>query len=222
MNETDGTLAVCARARDKAELLFDVLSTYKAQFETGISEFDLITQLKKPPYPIFNEQALGSSVALFTTHFVLFHALYKLRQTWRNMQVGELHIHTTRIVLKPLESSGNAVLQGSQNMLDESDALAHYYLNWDNLKNTSESDIDVLLNSFWQRMLGQPTGEAKDMIMHYHRILELPGDDGVTSSVLKSHYRRRLLKVHPDKGGSQQAAQEVIHAYHQLLIYYQF
>ena len=225
MKKVDTTLtAQSARsgAREKAELLLDVLSTFKNNFETGISEFELISQLKKPPYQVFNERALDNSVALFTTHFVLFHALYRLREQWRNSQVGELDIHTTNIVLKPLTTAVNHSEQGCCQALDERDALALYYLNWDNLKNTGEADIDALLNSFWERMFAKPPGETKDVISRCHRILNLPPNEDVSFSILKAHYRRRLLKVHPDKGGSQKAAQEVINAYQQLLIYYDF
>ena len=216
------TQSVPSCAKEKAELLLDVLSTYKNKFETGISEFELISQLKKPPYQIFNERALNDSMALFTTHFVLFHALYRLREQWRNLQVGELDIHTTNIVLRPQMTVASQSEHGCFQVLDEHDALALYYLNWDNLKNTGEADIDALLNSFWERMLDAPQGETKDVISRCHRILNLSPNEHVSYSILKANYRRRLSKVHPDKGGSQKEAQEVIMAYQKLLIYYGF
>ena len=45
----------------KVEVLLDILSTKKAEFEEGMTEYALISQLKSPPYQLFNDNALRDS-----------------------------------------------------------------------------------------------------------------------------------------------------------------
>lgn len=205
----------------KVELLLDILSTQKAEFEEGMTEYALISQLKSPPYQLFNENALRDSLALFNTHFILFHALYLLRNLWRDTSVGELDIHTTCIVLRPLKASSQCDCGTNATTLDKSDPLADYYLNWQNLVSTGEADVEVLLNGFWQRMMGaEPAFDSKESIVQCHALLNLDGSVPITLPTLKRHYKKQLATVHPDKGGSHEAAQNVISAYQTLLRYY--
>jgi len=205
----------------KVELLLDILSTKKAEFEEGMTEYALISQLKSPPYQLFNDNALRDSLALFNTHFVLFHALYLLRNLWRDALVGELDIHTTRIVLLPLKASTQSDGERNATTLGKSDSLADYYLNWQNLTSTGEADVEALLNGFWQRMMGaDPVIDSKERIEQCHTLLNLDESVPITLAMLKRHYRKQLATVHPDKGGSHEAAQNVISAYQTLLRYY--
>lgn len=205
----------------KVELLLDILSTQKAEFEEGMTEYALISQLKSPPYQLFNENALRDSLALFNTHFILFHALYLLRNLWRDTSVGELDIHTTRIVLRPLKTSSQCDCGTNATTLDKSDPLADYYLNWQNLVSTGEADVEALLNGFWQRMMGaEPAFDSKESIVQCHALLNLDESVPITLPTLKRHYKKQLATVHPDKGGSHEAAQNVISAYQTLLRYY--
>ncbi|MDY6883511.1 MAG: DNA-J related domain-containing protein, partial [Pseudomonadota bacterium] len=89
----------------QAELLVDLLSTFKPFFIKGISEYALIELLKKAPYQFFDEDALRDPLILFKTHFVLFHALYQLKRDWRERNEGELDIHALNISLKPIDKS---------------------------------------------------------------------------------------------------------------------
>lgn len=205
----------------KVEVLLDILSTKKAEFEEGMTEYALISQLKSPPYQLFNDNALRDPLALFNTHFILFHALYLLRNLWRDALVGELDIHTTRIVLLPLKSSAQSNGESNATTLGKSDSFADYYLNWQNLTSTGEADVEALLNSFWQRMTGaDPVFDSKESIEQCHTLLNLDESVSITLAILKRHYRKQLATVHPDKGGSHEAAQNVISAYQTLLRYY--
>ncbi|MDO6566610.1 DNA-J related domain-containing protein [Alteromonas sp. 1_MG-2023] len=213
--------SLSATNSQKVELLLDILSTKKVLFEEGISEYALISQLKSPPYQLFNENALREPLALFNTHFILFHTLYLLRNLWREASVGELDIHTTRIVLLPLKGVIKGKSGGNFNTLESSEPLAAYYLNWSNLASTNEDEVESLLSSFWQKMTGAITQiESKEALASYHAILNL--DDGmpVPLATLKRHYRKQLSTVHPDKGGSHEQAQQVILAYQSLVAYY--
>ena len=82
-----------------ADLLVDILSTMTDLFRQGVSEYQLISKLKNPPYSVFDDEALRDPLVLFKTHFVLFHALYCLRNQWRMSGIGELDIHALNIQL---------------------------------------------------------------------------------------------------------------------------
>jgi hypothetical protein len=94
-------------------------------------------------------------------------------------------------------------------------------LDWGNFEKADRKSVDALLNAFWHRMASgnAHTFEQED-IADAHALLGLPQDEHVSLSVLKRVYKKALQLVHPDKGGTQQEAQDVIHAYQLLLGYY--
>lgn len=204
-------------------LLEDSLLLLKPTLALGISEFDLIALLKRPPYSLFDEDALRDPLMLFQTHFLVFHALYKLQKKWREDGEGRLDIHTTKILLRANIQPQNIQPQNkgdsqAQTHLAGLDPLASYYLNLDNLKGTSEADVAALLDDFWRQMAGQKqvalNTNARD---EAYDVLKLDKQDILTLNSLKAHYRKALLRVHPDRGGHVEDAQEVIQAYRVLL-----
>ena len=204
-------------------LLEDSLLLLKPTLTLGISEFDLIALLKCPPYSLFDEDALRDPLMLFQTHFLVFHALYKLQIKWRESGEGRLDIHTTKILLRDDIQPQNIPLQNkdatqAQTHLAGLDPLASYYLNLDNLKGTSEADVAALLDDFWRQMAGQKLGvpNTKDRDKACD-VLKLDKQDILTLNSLKAHYRKALLKVLPDRGGNVEEAQQVIQAYRVLL-----
>ena len=204
-------------------LLEDSLLLLKPTLTLGISEFDLIALLKRPPYSLFDEDALRDPLMMFQTHFLVFHALYKLQIKWRESGEGRLDIHTTKILLRDDIQPQNIPPQNkdatqAQTHLAGLDPLASYYLNLDNLKGTSEADVAALLDDFWRQMAGQKLGvpNTKDRDKACD-VLKLDKQDILTLNSLKAHYRKALLKVHPDRGGNVEEAQQVIQAYRVLL-----
>ena len=204
-------------------LLEDSLLLLKPTLTLGISEFDLIALLKRPPYSLFDEDALRDPLMLFQTHFLVFHALYKLQIKWRESGEGRLDIHTTKILLRGDIQPQNIPPQNkdatqAQTHLAGLDPLASYYLNLDNLNGTSEADVAALLDDFWRQMAGQKLGvpNTKDRDKACD-VLKLDKQDILTLNSLKAHYRKALLKVHPDRGGNVEEAQQVIQAYRVLL-----
>ena len=204
-------------------LLEDSLLLLKPTLTLGISEFDLIALLKRPPYSLFDEDALRDPLMLFQTHFLVFHALYKLQIKWRESGEGRLDIHTTKILLRDDIQPQNIPLQNkdatqAQTHLAGLDPLASYYLNLDNLKGTSEADVAALLDDFWRQMAGQKLGVPNTKVRDKAcDVLKLDKQDILTLNSLKAHYRKALLKVHPDRGGNVEEAQQVIQAYRVLL-----
>lgn len=223
----------------QAELLVDTLSTQKPLFQRGVSEYELIELLKKAPYHFFDDASLREPLMLFKTHFIVFHALYQLKRSWIEQSEGVLDIHTLNIKLnqESAHSDHNSAhseknsthgdnykdkeSQDKVGAITEADALAEYYLDWGNFEKADRKSVDALLNAFWHRMASgnAHTFEQED-IADAHALLGLPQDEHVSLSVLKRVYKKALQLVHPDKGGTQQEAQDVIHAYQLLLGYY--
>lgn len=223
----------------QAELLVDTLSTQKPLFQRGVSEYELIEILKKAPYHFFDDASLREPLMLFKTHFIVFHALYQLKHSWIEQGEGVLDIHTLNIKLnqESAHSDNNSAhsdknsthgdnykdkeSQDKVGAITEADALAEYYLDWGNFEKADRKSVDALLNAFWHRMASgnAHTFEQED-IADAHALLGLPQDEHVSLSVLKRVYKKALQLVHPDKGGTQQEAQDVIHAYQLLLGYY--
>ena len=221
----------------QAELLVDTLSTQKPLFQRGVSEYELIEILKKAPYHFFDDASLREPLMLFKTHFIVFHALYQLKRRWIEQGEGVLDIHTLNIKLnqESAHSDKNSThsdhnsahgdndkeSQDKVGAITEADTLAEYYLDWGNFEKADRESVDALLNAFWQRMASgnAHTFEQED-IADAHALLGLPQDEHVSLSVLKRVYKKALQLVHPDKGGTQQEAQDVIHAYQLLLGYY--
>ncbi len=186
-----------------ADMLVDALSTMRDTFEKGTSEFALITTLKQPPFLFFDDDALRDPLMLFRTHFVLFHALYRLKVLWRESGVGELTIHTLNIKLLSRQATTSDTLHAS-NELREHDALAAYYLSWSNFQQTDAQDVEGLLNDFWEKMVkGEILFLTDDEVKDAHNTLEITPDEHahISLTTLKKCYKKALLKVHPDKGG---------------------
>lgn len=235
-----------------ADLLVDILSTMTDLFRQGVSEYQLISKLKNPPYSVFDDEALRDPLVLFKTHFVLFHALYCLRNQWRMSGIGELDIHALNIQLSAPTSSCDSAYESSQksskkssqdssdnsdepenHAVDAHDALASYYLNWSNFEETDKESVEALLDSFWTQM-GHAQFETytDHEIDDAHQVLGisytayLPMKEeascDVTLADVKKHYRKKLQQQHPDKGGSVEGAQRVISAYQLLVKFYSF
>jgi len=188
-------------------LLQDILGTFKTQFIEGISEFEIISLLKKPPYTLFDDNALRDPLMLFQTHFVLFHSLYHLRNEWRAQNVGELSIGATLIKLQPTLSF-DAALQAT-------DPLADYYLDWSNFNATDEAGVEELLNRFWQTMAGGEMQHhvSQEALNEARLCLQIDSLEGVSLIQLKQQYRKLQHLNHPDKGGTVEESQRVLQAY---------
>jgi hypothetical protein len=202
------------------QLLNEVLVSFKPQFAEGISEFELINLLKEAPYQLFNADALSDSLVLFQTHFILFHALYKLRAHWRAELQGELDICATQIRLLP--NVERPIPEDATN-LQEAEPLAEYYLNWQNLSDTKHADVEDLLSQFWLKMAGfdDQFSMSDQEVADACYTLEIGNRESLDLRLLKQQYRKLQHRYHPDKGGDVAQSQAVLHAYtalHKLLI----
>ena len=110
----------------------------------GLGEYQLIQQLKARQCVHIPNLPLTDKLVLFRTHFLLFNALYRLRERLWATQSGYLQISALNIQLLPYQP-GSAELS-------EHDPLRDYYLDLSQLNDTDEQDVAKLLLSFWTRM----------------------------------------------------------------------
>ena len=174
----------------------------------GLSEYELFNQLTSPPYQLFSAEALRDPLSLFQSHFILFNALYQVQGTWLENKTGILQIHCSCIRLNPWEAGKNGLL--------EQDKLRAYYLDWTNLSDTDQLQVEALLDSFWLAFAGMPS-QAKNNNMPLQQaldLLELP--PSYTPKQLKLQYRKMLHQYHPDKGGNNSHTIQLHNAYQQL------
>ncbi|WP_052154982.1 DNA-J related domain-containing protein [Aliiglaciecola lipolytica] len=171
-----------------------------------ISEYRLITKLQKPPYSLFDSEALREPLAMFRCHFVLFHHLYQLQNSWIKQGKGKLTIHTTKIVLTPLKPS--------QHVIELPDPLRDYYLDWQNFDKTNTQDVEDLLDSFWQKMASDPQITSPQDKQSALSILELT--EPFELKTLKQAYRAKQHQHHPDKGGDAGKSKQLQWAYYVL------
>ena len=141
---------------------------------------------------------------LFKRNFLIMNALYQLQIQLHPQQllVSGLHIEL-------LEVSDEHTIIKKNNLSD-------YYLNWENY-DTTESEIDELLTTFWQQFKpvnttpGISAEDYKEMTEEW----ALPND--FTIKHLQKRWRQLAIKNHPDKpGGNEVSFKKIKLQYEQL------
>ena len=72
-------------------------AVYQLLLQSPCSEFELIKALQLPPYEILDKQALQQDITMFQAHFVVYNALYRLRNEGLDKREFILDIIPTRI-----------------------------------------------------------------------------------------------------------------------------
>ena len=159
------------------------------QHPDGISEYQLLKQLRDEEYALFPRLELDDHLGLFQSHFLLFHSLYRLRDRLHREQRGLLRISALLIELCDYEAGDAA--------LCEVDPLRDYYLDLANLDETGEDEVVALLADFWRRLqLGESEPERVAAAL---AVLELEAAESFVQ--VKQQYRRLVMRHHPDRGG---------------------
>ncbi|MDT8386321.1 MAG: DNA-J related domain-containing protein [Thiogranum sp.] len=174
------------------EEFFEVLSGILVQHPEGIGEHALLRLLCDEYFPFLGDSPWQPHV-LFCAHFLLFHGLYQLRD--RVWLAGQADIEISAIKIRWLPYCGQSAALGRP------DALRDYYLDLSNLENTSERDVDDLLDSFWSRFLSQD--ERAEALQ------TLGLKDPVDAATIKKTYRRLAMQHHPDRGGDTERLQAI-------------
>jgi hypothetical protein len=163
----------------------DALAHLLRAHPQGLGEHQLLHRLQDAGYLPFLGASPWQPHALFCAHFLLFHALYRLRdQAW---QARRAHLEISPLTIRWRPYAG-----GSQD-LALPDSLRDYYLDLSNLVHTSARDVDELLAAFWVRF------ERRDQRAEALAALGL--SDPVDDATIKRTYRELAMRHHPDRGG---------------------
>ncbi|MET1078061.1 MAG: DNA-J related domain-containing protein [Pseudomonas sp.] len=191
-------------ASDLAQQLLDLLRAAP----DGCSEYGLIQRLRARQSPHVPQQPLTDKLVLFRTHFLLFNALYQLRDRLWQSGSGHLAISPLCIQLLPYQPESAALTQH--------DPLRSYYLDLSQLQDTGEREVEQLLASFWQRLRG---GDEKQAAL---QLFELDAaSPSLDLATVKYRYRQLVSQHHPDRGGSHERLQSINLAMEILERYYQ-
>jgi hypothetical protein len=163
----------------------------------GLSEYDLIRELRDrgvPPFaPVGGEEpgAGGDAgLALFRSHFFLFHVLYLMRCELRRISNLDIHIFCLDIRLIPWR-------QPETDLPALPDPLEEYYLDWSNYE---EADADTV-----RELLAEAEGRIRAWINREEHLRVLGLSDPVDDREILERYRRLSRIHHPDAGGSAEA-----------------
>lgn len=174
------------------------------QTPAGLSEHQIIRQLKDGHCSHIPQLPLSDKLVLFRIHFMLFNALYRLRDRLWAERAAHLEIGPLQVRLLPY--------QDGQQALTGHDPLRAYYLDEARLRDTSEEDVAYLLQSFWTRMHDSEEQQAA---------LELFGLEARTDfPAIRLRYRQLVSQHHPDRGGSTSRLQSINKAMEILERYY--
>ncbi|WP_417775660.1 DNA-J related domain-containing protein [Stutzerimonas xanthomarina] len=199
---------------DLAEQIFVLLR----EQPDGCSEYELIQQLKARHSTHIPNLPLLDKLVLFRTHFLVFNALYRLRdQLWGGTS------HTVQI--SPLCVQLQPYVPGLSGIV-ENDPLRDYYLDLTNLRDTDEAEVERLLASFWSRMRGDHQGDRNEICDPEQKraaleLFELDQEAAALSlHTIKRRYRQLVSIHHPDRGGSTTRLQSINLAMEILQRYY--
>ena len=171
---------------------------------SGLSEHELIKRLQQQA-ECFSGTAQGGDLALFQKHFLVMNALYQLQD--KLLEEGLLLL-IDPLLIRFVESGEGTDRHAAEIARDE--PLRRYYLEWDNLHRTSESDVADLLQGFWERYYAVDR-QAEALIL-----LGLAGCEAPSWSTIQRRYRQMIALHHPDKGGDQERFIEIREAYELL------
>ena len=183
------------------ESLTDCIYALLQMQDEALSEFELMRLVDGPLRELGLPDTRGDAHALFQWHFVLYHALYRLRdELWIKRQ-GHLEIGPLAIRLHPYQAGADA--------LTSPDPLRAYYLDLDQLAETRPADVDAMLTGFYERMLrNERRSEA---------LAALGLADPVDEAVIRRRYRELAMQHHPDRGGSTEHLQTINQALRVLI-----
>lgn len=170
----------------KNHLIPEILSLLH-QHPGGISEYSIIKSLEENA--AFDSTSSDEyDLILFQKHFMVMNALHQLQsRLWEDEQL--------RLEISPLNIQLHCSEQFDDTQISEpnNEKLSSYYLDWSNLENTDASDVERLLENFWELFIN--TDKRADAL----NILEL--EVSASEKAINTRYRELAAIHHPDKGG---------------------
>ncbi|MBK1647834.1 DNA-J related domain-containing protein [Rhabdochromatium marinum] len=178
-----------ALTHDVLQRLFEILTRHPA----GLSEYELLRELEGDAQTAFAQAPFRNDLALFQAHFLLFNALYRLRDQLAATGQAWLDIDVLRIVLRFHNEAGSA----RPGALARPDPLRAYYLDIHQLAQTDAEQLAEWLGDFWMHYFAQEGRTAA--------LAELGLSDPVNAQQIRRRYRELAMQHHPDRGGDIEA-----------------
>ncbi len=155
--------------------------------DAAITEHQLMKTLEQDNVH-FSELAESQNLALFQKHFLIMNALYQLQQRLLDEKVY-LYISPLAIYMQPAKIESVQLLAE----LNSDEHLRGYYTDWHNFLQASESQVNILLDQFWQLyFLQEKKADA-------YQVLDLPVK--APWCEVQKNYRKLAALHHPDRGG---------------------
>ena len=175
---------------DELEKITQAIATFLDE-KNLCTEHEILSKLKADQISPFDQLNLQDSKDLFCAHFLTMHALYQLQNEYLGKQQYCLDIHSIEIKRRPYFS--DKTRNDSIPPLTPHDPLKEYYLDISHYFETSEHEVNELLNSFWKKYLAQ---DDKQQALNTLGLAE-----SSNYAIIKKQYRLLAQKHHPDKGG---------------------
>lgn len=168
----------------------------------GTDELSLIKKLQGAPWHLIGALEFHDVQKLYPVHFLLFHVLYRLRDTLA--EAGEnLFISPLRIGIEHQDIVSGTGLPGSV------DSLRKFYLDLSQYELPEES-VQQMMDDFWEGRSG--SGPSTPETLQAAKAL---GFDSVPDNfhTVKQAFRRAVMQAHPDRGGETEAIQSLNEAF---------
>lgn len=164
-----------------------------------LSEYQLIKILNQQGWDLSINSV--DSLRLFTSHFLVFNALYRLQVDYWKKQQRYLAISALSIFLHPKIENNDGGTSNSLTGYAADTELRDYYLDTSQLEAASEESVNAMLNQFWEHYIA--TDESSEALQFFS--LEHP----TTQKEIKQRYRTLAMEHHPDRGGKPEIFQKV-------------
>lgn len=169
---------------------------------SGISLYDIVKNTAFPHDLIPDEDDQNfNDLHLFRKNFIVMNALYCLQNELLKEENLYLEISPIKIFISEQKRGINSI----EKDVSVDSSLAEYYLNWDNMEETTKEDVDKLLESFWKMYLSTDRRSEALVVLGLER--------NASNQQIKSRYRKLASENHPDRGGNNESFIKIRKAY---------
>ena len=151
------------------------------------------------------------NLKMFRKNFIVMNALYQLQNDLSGSGYY-LFISALKIVILPEDGPDSRHLSEKLDNQATDQAMANYYLNWDNYHSIKQDEINHLLKGFWARFAEHNHKlNANDKRCDALQILGL--ESTADWDDIQRAYRLMIATNHPDRGGDSHHFIEIREAY---------
>lgn len=183
VTETDSGMRPPQIHPDLDAAVMSVLERHPA----GIGEYELLQELKRLGLLLFGN--LRDRLSMFQMHFILFHVLYRMRA--RRIAQGEGDLEVSGLCVRLLGPDETNPSAGT------ADRMAEYYGDLSNLEETTGSEVQSMLDTFW----AQARTEKQDGTRRREALSVLGLTEPADEQSVKRRYEELIESHDPKRGG---------------------